>query len=135
MASAKGGRPAIELLFLSTSMIFALWWFLKQFQIRIPWQYALFLSLIVASGVFSAHLAQHFIKLGTQRRIQPLRRLVQQQQLGSDDQRSRSGTALPLAPGNLVWTPSRRFRQPESFQHFVHPPVPFQARAALRGEH
>jgi rod shape determining protein RodA len=69
MAGAKGGRPAIELLFLTTSLIFALWWFLRQFQVRIPWQYALFLSLIVAFGVFSAHTAQHFIKDYQRKRI------------------------------------------------------------------
>ena len=69
MASAKGGRPAIELLFLATAVIFGLWWFLRQLQIRIPWQYPLFLSLIVALGVFSAHVAQHFIKDYQRKRI------------------------------------------------------------------
>jgi len=69
MASAKGGRLAIEFLFLATSIIFALWWFLRQFQVRIPWQYPVFLSLIVALGVFSAQLAQHVIKDYQRKRI------------------------------------------------------------------
>ncbi len=62
VASASGGRSALELLFVSTTIIFALWWFVYKFQIRIPWQYPVFLSLIVAFGIYSAHLAQHFIK-------------------------------------------------------------------------
>jgi rod shape determining protein RodA len=69
MSSAMGGRPAVELIFLATAAIFALWWFLHQLQVRIPWQYALFLSLIVGFGVFSAHLAQHFIKDYQRKRI------------------------------------------------------------------
>jgi rod shape determining protein RodA len=69
MASAKGGRPAIELLFLATAVIYGLWWFLRQMQVRIPWQYPLFLSLIVVFGVFSAHLAQHLIKDYQRKRI------------------------------------------------------------------
>jgi len=60
--SAKGGRSAAELLFVTTTLIFALWWFVKQLKFRIPWQYALFLSLIVGVGVYSAHIAQHAIK-------------------------------------------------------------------------
>jgi rod shape determining protein RodA len=69
MASAKQGRPAVELLFLSTIVIFGLWWFVKQMQIRIPWQYALFLSLIVGFGVLSAHVAHHAIKDYQRKRI------------------------------------------------------------------
>jgi rod shape determining protein RodA len=69
MASAKGGRPAFELLFLAMAVIFSLWWFLKQLQIRIPWQYPVFLSLIVAFGIFSAHTAQKFIKDYQRKRI------------------------------------------------------------------
>lgn len=69
MASAQGGRPTVELLILSTTLIFALWWFVWKLQIRIPWQYALFLSLIVALGVYSAHVVQHVIKDYQRKRI------------------------------------------------------------------
>src|SRR5438132_1678537 len=69
VAGASGARSAAELLFLTTSAIFALWWLLWKLQIRIPWQYPLFLSLIVALGVYSAHLAQHFIKDYQRKRI------------------------------------------------------------------
>jgi rod shape determining protein RodA len=62
VSSASGTRSAIELLFLSTSLIFSLWWFIRKLQIRIPWQYPGFLSLIVALGVYTAHLVQHVIK-------------------------------------------------------------------------
>jgi rod shape determining protein RodA len=60
--SARGGRSAVELLFVTTTVIFALWWFLRKLQLRIPWQYPVFLSLIVVVGVYSAHLAEHLIK-------------------------------------------------------------------------
>jgi len=69
VASAAGGRPAAELLFITTSAIFALWWLLWKLQIRIPWQYPILLSLIVAFGVYSAHVAQHFIKDYQRKRI------------------------------------------------------------------
>jgi rod shape determining protein RodA len=38
-------------------------------RFRIPWQYPLFLSLIVGVGMYSAHLAQHFIKDYQRKRI------------------------------------------------------------------
>jgi rod shape determining protein RodA len=62
MDSAKGGRSAAELLFLTTSIIFGLWWFARQLKFRISWPYPMFLSLIVAVGMYSAHVAQHAIK-------------------------------------------------------------------------
>ena len=62
ISSTAGTRSAIELLFLTTSLIFGLWWFLKKLQIRLPWQYPGFLSLIVAMGVYTAHLILHLIK-------------------------------------------------------------------------
>src|SRR6185437_1019760 len=69
MSSASGGRVAAELLFLTTSLIYVLWWFLYKLQIRIPWQYPLFLSLIIGLGVYSAHLTQHVIKDYQRKRI------------------------------------------------------------------
>jgi rod shape determining protein RodA len=69
ISSARDVRPAIELLFIATLVIFALWWFLRQLQIRIPWQYPLFLSLVVVLGVFSAQLADHVIKDYQRKRI------------------------------------------------------------------
>jgi rod shape determining protein RodA len=68
-ASAREVRPAVEVVFLGTLVIFALWWLLRKLQVRIPWQYALFLSLIVALGVFTAQVAQHFIKDYQRKRI------------------------------------------------------------------
>ena len=62
VSSTSGTRSAIELLFLATSAIFGLWWFIRKLQVRIPWQYPSLLSLIVAMGVYTAHLVQHFIK-------------------------------------------------------------------------
>lgn len=62
VSSASGTRSAIELLFLTTSVIWLLWWLLIKLQIRLPWQYPVFLSIIVAMGVYSAHLAEHLIK-------------------------------------------------------------------------
>jgi rod shape determining protein RodA len=62
VSSANGTRSAIELLFLATALIFSLWWFIRKLQIRIPWQYPGFLSLIVAVGVYTAHIVQHLIK-------------------------------------------------------------------------
>ncbi len=67
--SAKEARVGIELVFLATLAIFALWWFLKKLQFRIPWQYALFLSLIVALGVLTAQVAEHSIKDYQRKRI------------------------------------------------------------------
>jgi rod shape determining protein RodA len=69
MSSAKSSRPAIELLFFTTSLIFTAWWFLKQLQVRIRWQYPVFLSLIVGFGVMSAQLAQHVIKDYQRKRV------------------------------------------------------------------
>jgi rod shape determining protein RodA len=69
MSSAQGGRPAIELLFFTTVVIFSLWWFLTKLKFRIPWKYPLFLALIVGFGVYSAHLTQHFIKDYQRKRI------------------------------------------------------------------
>jgi len=69
VGSAQTAHSAAELLFITTSLIFALWWFIRKFQIRMPWQYPLFLSLIVAFGVFSAHMAQHVIKDYQRKRI------------------------------------------------------------------
>jgi len=69
VASAKGARPAIELWFLTTAIILVLWWFLRQLQVRLPWQYAFFLSAIIALGIISAHVAQHFIKDYQRKRI------------------------------------------------------------------
>ena len=62
VTSPTGTRSGIEFLFLSTSLIFGLWWFIRQLQIRLPWQYPGFLSLIVAVGVYSAHLILRLIK-------------------------------------------------------------------------
>jgi len=62
VSSAGGTRSAVELLFLSTTLIFGLWWFLRELRFRIPWQYPGFLSLIVAVGVYTAHIIQHIIK-------------------------------------------------------------------------
>jgi rod shape determining protein RodA len=62
VSSAGGTRSAIELLFLATAVIFSLWWFLRELRMRIPWQYPTFLSLIVAVGVYTAHIIQHLIK-------------------------------------------------------------------------
>ena len=62
VSSAAGTRSAIELLFFSTSIIFGLWWFIRKLQVRLPWQYPGFLSLIVALGVYTAHLILHLIK-------------------------------------------------------------------------
>ena len=62
VASASGGHTAVELLFLAAAAIFALWWLLYKLQVRIPWRYPVFLSIIVAVGMYSAHLTQHFIK-------------------------------------------------------------------------
>jgi rod shape determining protein RodA len=69
VSSASGTRSAIELLMLSTSIIFGLWWFIRKLQIRLPWQYPGFLSLIVAVGVYTAHLVQHVIKDYQRKRI------------------------------------------------------------------
>jgi rod shape determining protein RodA len=69
VASAQQVRPAIELVFIATAIIFALWWFLRRMQVRIPWQYPLFLSLIVALGVFTAQLADNFVKDHQRKRI------------------------------------------------------------------
>jgi rod shape determining protein RodA len=69
VSSASGTRSALELLFLTTSGIFALWWFIHKLQIRLPWQYPVFLSLIVALGVYSAHIAVHGIKDYQRKRI------------------------------------------------------------------
>ncbi len=62
VASTSGTRSAVELLFMTTSVIFGLWWFIRKLKVRIPWQYPSLLSLIVAMGVYTAHLVQHFIK-------------------------------------------------------------------------
>jgi rod shape determining protein RodA len=62
VSSAAGTRSGIELLVLSTSAIFGLWWFLRKLRISLPWQYPGFLSLIVAVGVYSAHVILHLIK-------------------------------------------------------------------------
>lgn len=67
--SAKEARIGIELVFLATLSIFTLWWLLKKLQFRIPWQYALFLSLIVALGVLTAQVAEHSIKDYQRKRI------------------------------------------------------------------
>jgi rod shape determining protein RodA len=67
--SAKEVRPAIELVFIATLIIFGLWWFLRRMQVRIPWQYPLFLSLIVALGVFTAQVADNFVKDHQRKRI------------------------------------------------------------------
>lgn len=69
MASAQGGRATIELLFVTTSVIFGLWWLARKLQFRILWQYPLFLSLIVAVGVYSAHVVEHYIKDYQRKRI------------------------------------------------------------------
>jgi len=68
-ASAKEIRVAIEMVFLAAAGIFTLWWFLRKFQFRIPWQYPLFLSLIVALGVMTAQVAEHSIKDYQRKRI------------------------------------------------------------------
>jgi rod shape determining protein RodA len=62
VSSAGGTRSALELLALSTGLIFGLWWFIRKLQVRLPWQYPSLLSLIVAMGVYSAHLIEHLIK-------------------------------------------------------------------------
>ncbi len=62
VSSTSGTRSAVELLFITTSAIFGLWWFIRKLQVRIPWQYPSLLSLIVAMGVYTAHLVQHLIK-------------------------------------------------------------------------
>lgn len=69
VTSATGTRSAIELLFLLTVLIFVAWWFLRKLQFRIPWQYPTLLSLIMALGVYSAHMAQHLIKDYQRKRI------------------------------------------------------------------
>ncbi len=69
MSSTQGGLPAIELLALSAAAIFSLWWLMWKLRFRIPWQYPLFLSLIVGLGMYSAHMAQHFIKDYQRKRI------------------------------------------------------------------
>jgi rod shape determining protein RodA len=68
-ASAKEVTPAVELVFFASVAIFALWWFLRRMQVRIPWQYALFLCLIVALGVFTAQVVQHSLKDHQRKRI------------------------------------------------------------------
>jgi rod shape determining protein RodA len=69
VSSANGTRSGVELLILTTSVIFALWWFIRKLQIRLPWQYPAFLSTIVAVGVYTAHLVQHLIKDYQRKRI------------------------------------------------------------------
>lgn len=62
VASASGTRSGIELLVLTTAIIFGLWWFLRKMQVRLPWQYPGLLSMIVALGVYTAHAVLFFIK-------------------------------------------------------------------------
>jgi len=69
VTSASGARSAIELLFLITAVIFFVWWFCRKLHMRIPWQYPMFLSLIVALGVYSAHTIEHLIKDYQRKRI------------------------------------------------------------------
>lgn len=68
-ASASGGRATVEMLFLSASVIFSLWWLSRKLRFRIPWPYPLFLSLIVVLGVYSAHWVQYLIKDYQRKRI------------------------------------------------------------------
>ncbi len=60
--SARGQRSAIELLLVATASIYGLWWFARKLHFRIPWQYPLFLSIIVALGVYTAYGIEHHIK-------------------------------------------------------------------------
>ena len=60
-APAGRARPS-SCCFWRPRVIFCLWWLLRELQFRIPWQYPLFLSLIVAVGVYTAHIIQHLIK-------------------------------------------------------------------------
>jgi len=60
--SARGTRSSVELLFLSTALIYGMWWFARKLHFRIPWQYPLFLSIIVALGVYTAYGVEHHIK-------------------------------------------------------------------------
>ena len=67
--SAAGTRSAIELLFLTTGLIFAGWWFLRKLHIRLPWHYPMILSLIMALSVYTAHSIEHLIKDYQRKRI------------------------------------------------------------------
>lgn len=62
VSSADGARSGIELLAITTSLIFGLWWFIRKLQIRLPWQYPTLLSMIIALGVYTAHVILFFIK-------------------------------------------------------------------------
>jgi len=52
VSSAAGTRSGIELLVLSTLLIFGLWWFLLKLRIQLLGSIPVFLSLIVAVGVY-----------------------------------------------------------------------------------
>lgn len=69
VSSARGTRSSVELLLLSTALIYAMWWFARKMHFRIPWQYPLFLSLIVAVGVYTAYGVEHHIKEYQRKRI------------------------------------------------------------------
>jgi len=69
VSSASGTRSAIELLFLVAALIFGIWWVMRKLHVRLPWHYPMFLSLIVAVGVYSAHSIQHLIKDYQRKRI------------------------------------------------------------------
>lgn len=62
VTSARGERSSVELLLVATSLIYALWWLARKLRFRIPWQYPLFLSLIVALGIYTAFVIEHGIK-------------------------------------------------------------------------
>lgn len=68
-ASARGGRPMIEFLFLAATAIFSLWWLARKLRFRVPWQVPLFLCLIMALGAYTAHLSEGFIKEYQRKRI------------------------------------------------------------------
>jgi rod shape determining protein RodA len=67
--SAAGTRSAIELLFLTTGLIFAGWWFLRKLHVRLPWHYPMILSLIMGLSVYTAHSIEHLIKDYQRKRI------------------------------------------------------------------
>ena len=67
--SAVGTRSAIELLFLTTGVIFGGWWFMRKLHIRLPWQYPLILSVVMGLSVYTAHSIEHLIKDYQRKRI------------------------------------------------------------------
>lgn len=62
VSSASGARSGVELLVITTGLIFGLWWFIRKLQIRLPWQYPALLSTIMALGVYTAHIILLCIK-------------------------------------------------------------------------